>query len=149
MRFRRNEILPAGSPAPPIEGLTAKGPLLVVFFKITCPVCQFTLPFLNRIHRAGTLPVFGISQNDDADTREFVHEFGIEYPMVLDPEGADFPASNAYGIASVPSLFLIGQDGKIERSAEGWSRKEMEWLGVRAGATVVRQDENVPEWKAG
>lgn len=149
MRFRRNEILPAGSPAPPIEGLTAKGPLLVVFFKITCPVCQFTLPFLNRIHRAGTLPIFGISQNDDADTHEFVHEFGIEYPVLLDPESADFPASNAYGIASVPSLFLIGQDGKIERAAEGWSRKEMVWLGARAGATVVRQDENVPEWKAG
>ena len=108
MRFRRNEILPAGSPAPAIEGLTAKGPLLVVFFKITCPVCQFTLPFLNRIHQAGTLPVFGISQNDDADTREFVQEFGIEYPVLLDPEDADFPASNAYGISSVPTLFLIG-----------------------------------------
>ncbi len=149
MPFRRIEILPAGSPAPAIGGLTAKGPLLVVFFKITCPVCQFTLPFLNRIHQAGTLPVYGISQNDDADTREFTQEFGIEYAVLLDPEDADFPASNAYGISSVPSLFLIGQDGRIERAMEGWSRRDMEWLGARSRATVVRQDENVPEWKAG
>jgi peroxiredoxin len=149
MPFRRVEILPAGSPAPAIEGLTAKRPLLVVFFKITCPVCQFTLPFLNRIHQAGTLPVFGISQNGDADTREFTQEFGIEYPVLLDPEDADFPASNAYGISSVPSLFLIGQDGKIERAMEGWSRKEMVWLGSRSSTMVVRQGENVPEWKAG
>ncbi|MDR3702410.1 MAG: TlpA disulfide reductase family protein [Candidatus Sulfopaludibacter sp.] len=149
MPFRQNEILAAGSRAPAIEGLAASGPVLVVFFKITCPVCQFTLPFLNRIQQAGTLPVFGISQNGAADTREFVEEFSVEYPVLLDPEDANFPAGNAYGISTVPSLFLIGQDGKIERAIEGWSRKEMEWLGARSGATVIRQGENVPEWKAG
>ncbi len=143
MAARQNSIIAEGTPAPPIPGLTVNGPLLVVFFKVTCPVCQLTLPFLNRIHTAGTLPVYGISQDDDADTREFNQEFGIEFPVLLDSEDAGYPASNAYGISSVPSQFLIGEDGKIARVIEGWSRKEMQGLGV------LRPGDNVPEWKAG
>jgi peroxiredoxin len=149
MAAKQNRILQEGARAPEVQGLGIKGPVLLVFFKITCPVCQFTLPFLNRIHRAGTLPVYGISQNDAADTREFNQEFGIEFPVVLDSEDAGYPASNAYGISSVPSLFLVEPDGKIGRVIEGWSRKEMEWLGGCAGAAVIRQGDNVPEWKAG
>jgi len=149
MPFRQKKILTAGTTAPEIKGLQADGPVLVVFFKITCPVCQLTLPYLNRVHRAGTLPVYGISQNDDAGTREFNQEFGIEFLVLLDSEDDDFPASNAYGISSVPSMFLIEPDGKIGRVIEGWNRKEMEWLGARTAATVIRQGDNVPEWKAG
>ncbi len=147
MAYRQYDILPAGAIAPEIAGVTRTGELLVVFFKITCPVCQFALPFLNRIHPA--LPVVGVSQNDEADTQEFVEEFGIQFPIVLDPEKDDFPASNAYGISSVPSLFLIEADGRLGRVVEGWRRREMEWLGGRTGAEVILQGENVPEWKAG
>jgi len=35
--------------------LLAGGPVLLAFFKIGCPVCQMTFPFLERIHAAGTL----------------------------------------------------------------------------------------------
>ena len=141
------DILPAGKRAPAIAGLQQDRPVLVVFFKITCPICQLTLPFFNRVREL--LPVVGISQNSDADTREFIEEFGIQYPVLLDPEEGDFPASNDYGISSVPSIFLIEADGKIGRSWEGWSKREMGWLGTHIGAEVVRQGENVPEWKAG
>ena len=143
------ELLAAGKKAPTIAGLETSGPLLVVFFKITCPVCQLTLPFLNRIHEAGALPIFGISQNDDADTQEFIQDFHIQFPVLFDREEDDFPASNAYGISSVPSLFLIDADGKIGRSSEGWSRREMEWLGARTSVQIIRPGEKVPDWKAG
>ena len=161
MAARQNKILSAGASAPDfrlerLEGghatlaeLTASGAVLLAFFKITCPVCQFTLPFLNRVHGAGTLPVYGIAQNEPADTREFIQEFGIEFPVLLDREDAGYPASNDYGISSVPSLFLVEPGGKVERVIEGWSRKEMQWLGARSQAAVLRQDESVPEWKAG
>ncbi len=143
------ELLPAGKKAPQIAGLEAHGPVLAVFFKITCPVCQLTLPFLNRIHQAGALSVTGISQNDDADTQEFIQDFHIQFPVLFDREEEDFPASNAYGISTVPSLFLIEADGRIGRSFEGWSRKEMEWLGARTSVEIIRPGEKVPDWKAG
>jgi peroxiredoxin len=143
MAFRQHKILQEGAPAPEIDGLPPERPLLVVFFKITCPVCQLTLPFLNRLHRTGSLPVVGISQNEPDDTSEFNEEFGIEFPVVFDREGDNFLASNAYGINSVPSMFLLEAGGKIGRVIEGWSKREMSRLGV------LRQEDHVPEWKAG
>src|SRR3989442_9019397 len=29
----------------------ARGPVVAAFFKISCPVCQFTFPFLERLYR--------------------------------------------------------------------------------------------------
>ncbi len=156
---RHSEPLGIGSPIPDLrlpslEGgdqslatLTA-GRVLLVFFKISCPVCQFTLPYVERIHAAGTLPVYAISQNDAEDTREFNREFQLSLPALLDREEAGFPAGNAFHISSVPTLFLAA-GGAVSRVLEGWSRKEMEWLGEQAGIRLFRPGDYVPEWKAG
>jgi hypothetical protein len=58
-------------------------------------------------------------------------------------------ASNAYGISSVPGLFLVEPDGTISRVLEGWSKMDMEALGAAAGMTLFRPDDSVPVWKAG
>jgi peroxiredoxin len=132
-----------------LSELLTNGPILLAFFKVTCPICQLTFPFLDRIHNPSVLPVYGISQNCEEDTLEFNRHFGVSFPTLLDREEDDFPASNAYGISSVPTLFLIEPDGTIARATEGWRRKEIEWLGGRAGVAPIRPDEKVPEWKAG
>ena len=149
MALRKSQILEAGALAPAIHGLREDGEVLVVFFKITCPVCQLTLPFLNRIHRAGTLPVYAISQDDAEDSRQFNRELGLTLPTLLDTGRSGYPASNAFGISSVPTAFLIERDGRISRVIEGWSKREIEWLGGLAGVEAFRQGDNVPEWKAG
>ncbi len=132
-----------------IQEIVDGGPVLLVFFKDTCPVCQFTLPYLERIHAPGVLPVYGVSQNDARTTRAFNTRFRLTFPTLLDPEKKGFPASNAFGISTVPTLFLVEREGVISRVTEGWSRKEMEWLGGKAGVAPFRQGDNVPEWKAG
>ena len=131
-----------------LQNLISTGPVLLAFFKISCPVCQFTLPYLERLHQGG-YRVYGISQDNAEDTREFHSEFGVTFPTLLDDEEADFPASNAYGISHVPTLFLVEPDGTIARVIEGWNRQDMEWLGTQAGVRVIRAGENVPAWKAG
>src|SRR5580658_9844628 len=78
------EMLGGGSTT--LREILAGGPALLAFFKISCPVCQMTFPFLERIHRAGAVRIFGISQNDAADTREFNQEFGVTFPTLLDSE---------------------------------------------------------------
>jgi len=132
-----------------LQEILANGPALIAFFKTTCPVCQLTFPYLERIHQGGTLPVYGISQDDAEDTREFNREFGIAFPTLLDSGRSGYPASNAFGIFSVPTAFLIERDGGISRVIEGWSKREIESLGGLAGVEVFRQGDNVPEWKAG
>src|SRR5579885_624070 len=62
------------------------GPALLAFYKISCPVCQLTLPFLNRI-AAGPLPVIAISQDDENGTAKFQEKFQITLPTLLDREG--------------------------------------------------------------
>jgi peroxiredoxin len=123
--------------------LTAQGPALLAFFKISCPVCQLTLPFLERVHQAGAMAVYGISQDDAADTRGFAQRHGITFPMLLDSERTGYAVSNAYGISNVPTMFAIARDGSIEQVMLGWRKQEMAALGA------VGPDERVPEWKAG
>jgi peroxiredoxin len=108
-----------------------------------------TFPFLERIHAAGAVRIFGISQNDAADTREFNQEFGVTFPTLLDSEDDGFPASKDYGISSVPTMFLVEPDGTIAHTIEGWQKKEMESLAAPRIATLFRPGDYVPEWKAG
>ena len=164
---RRRELLDTGNRAPDfslrrlvdgqageevsLAGLLAKGPAVLVFFKISCPVCQMTLPFLERIHTAAgaALPIYGISQNDARDTRDFARHYGLTFPLLLDDEDSDFVVSNAFGISSVPTLFVVEMDGAISTAAEGWSRRDIAALGERAGTNPLRPSDNVPELKAG
>jgi len=131
-----------------LRDIVAGGPALLAFFKISCPVCQLTLPFLERIHNPGRLPVYGISQNDAEDTAGFNREFRITFPTLLDPEDS-FPASNAYGITNVPTLFLVETDGSISQAVSGWSRRDIQSLAGKAGVNPFREGESLPEWKAG
>src|SRR5260370_40812364 len=92
---RTRKLVAAGSHAPDfrlprldggemtLQELVSNGPVLLAFFKISCPVCQCTFPFVERLHGAGALPVYGISQNDAEDTREFHREFGVTFPTLL------------------------------------------------------------------
>jgi peroxiredoxin len=125
--------------------LAHAGPVLLAFFKVTCPVCQMTLPFLERMSTA--LRVFGISQDDARATREFHREFGVGLPALLDADG--YPASNAYEITHVPTMFLVERDGTISWTLSGFSRSELDALGRRFGIALFRPGERVPEWKAG
>jgi peroxiredoxin len=159
--WRQNQMLRAGEKAPDfrleslsgqVETLASLGAgkqLFLVFFKVTCPTCQFTLPYLERLHQAVSTPMVSISQDDAESTREFNAEFEITIPAVLDSEDDNFPASNAYHITNVPSMFLIGPDGVISWSLDGFHRGDLVELGRRLGADMFRPTDYVPEWKAG
>jgi peroxiredoxin len=143
----RLELLSGGHST--LAEILTGGPVLLAFFKISCPVCQMTFPFLERIYATGRLHIFGISQNDAADTREFNEEFGVTFPTLLDSEDAGFPASNDYGISSVPTMFLVDPGGAITQVMEGWRKRDIEGLAAPAAAGLFRLGEYVPEWKAG
>jgi len=161
--------LTAGTPAPQINLSSTRGkklslaealergPVVTAFFKISCPVCQFTLPYLERIYQAypgSRVAIVGVSQDEHHFTDELAREYGITFPLLLDP--ADhYPVSNAYGITNVPSIFLIN-DGAVKLSIVGWDKRDMERLNAevaRASGVPVqplfRKGEDVPTSKAG
>jgi peroxiredoxin len=158
---RKKGLVAAGVQAPPfrlrgldtparsLDDILARGPVLLAFYKIGCPVCQLTAPYLERLAANDTLQVVGISQDDADATRGFVERFGLTLPMLLDSAGEDYPASNAYGITSVPSLFLVEPDGRIARAFHGFSKRDFEEIGARVGVSPFGAEDHVPEWKAG
>jgi peroxiredoxin len=158
---RKKVSLEAGGPAPSfklknldgatqsLEEILAKGPALFAFFKVSCPVCQLALPYLERLAGSPSLQIVAISQDDESATTGFRQRFGITVPTLLDQSKEGYPASNAYGITSVPSLFLVEKTGEIAFASPGFAKRDFESLGQRAGIQPFRPDENVPEWKAG
>ena len=136
----------------------ARGPVVVAFFKISCPVCQYTFPFLERVYKAygnHNLTIAGVSQNDQKDTAAFLKEYGVTFPVLLD-DTSRYPVSNAYGLTNVPTMFWIAQDREIEISSVGWERKEIEEMSRRAAEItrvgpkpVFRPNEEVPDFRAG
>ena len=136
-----------------------RGPVLVAFFKVSCPVCQFTFPYLERMYKAygnnGKVTLVGVSQDNAKDTEAFKRGFGVTFPILLD-DIAKYPASNAYKLTNVPSIFLVSPEGGIDTSIVGWSKKEMEELGRTlaevSGALpvpIVQAGEKIPDYKPG
>jgi peroxiredoxin len=162
--------LPAGSKAPDIslpaldggkfslqEALN-KGPVLVAFFKVSCPVCQYTFPYLERLYKSQgdkKVTIVGVSQNDQRETAAFLKEYGVSFRTLLeDPNG--YAVSNAYGLTNVPTLFLIGQDGQIEISSVGWVKQDVEDINRKLADVqqtplvgIFKPGEEVRDFRAG
>jgi peroxiredoxin len=140
-----------------LDALLGRGPAVLAFFKISCPVCQFTLPFLQRISErfAGKgVSVVGISQDDARSTKEFNEEYGVAFTTLLD--GPGYPASNAYGLTNVPTIFLVAPDGTVKVSCMGFDKGALERITHElaqhekaAAAPLFRPDEVVPAYKPG
>ena len=141
-----------------LQDALAHGPVLAVFFKISCPVCQYALPFYERIYKAygsQKLTIVGVSQNEKSDTAEFNKRYGITFPVLLD-DTKKFPVSNAYGLTTVPTAFWIAQDGEIEISSVSWMRQEFEQIARKAAETtgaspkpLFQPSEQIADFRAG
>lgn len=135
-----------------------RGAVVLAFFKVSCPTCQYAFPFLERLHKAyrnSGVTLVGISQNNAQETAAFIKDFAITFPMLLDETGK-YPVSNAYGLTNVPTLFWIAQDGEIEVSSVGWVKADFERInrklaesGKSTPATVFKPGEDVRDFRAG
>jgi peroxiredoxin len=114
---------------------------------------------LERIFKAygssGKFMLAGVSQDGASDTKAFNREFVITFPTLLDDKGK-YPASNAYGLTNVPTIFLISPEGEIEASIVGWSKPDMEQLNQKLArisglppAQIFAPGERIPEYKPG
>ncbi|MFI5059098.1 MAG: peroxiredoxin family protein [Candidatus Acidiferrales bacterium] len=137
--------------------LLERGPVVAAFFKISCPVCQFTFPFLERLYKRygeDGVTFVGISQDDAQSTKEFATEYGVTFPMAPDEKG--YSVSTAYGLTNVPTIFLIEGDGTVRVSSNGFDKKDFETIARElaerrkiAPAALFRPEENVPANKPG
>jgi len=136
----------------------SRGPIILAFFKVSCPTCQYAFPFLERLEQAyghAGPRIIGVSQNPPRETADFTKEFGVSFPVLLDDTNS-YPVSNAYGLTNVPSIFWIAQDGEIEISSVGWLKADFEKINRKMAearniptAAVFKPQEDVRDFRAG
>lgn len=98
--------------------------LLVQFFATWCSPCREAIPViikLNKKYGKQGLQVLGLSIDDGGDrlVKAFVAEKRISYPVAL----ADDGLQSAYGVRSVPTLFLINRKGQVIEKFMGMSEE--------------------------
>jgi peroxiredoxin len=116
-----------GAEAPAYGGATLAGDslsladlrgqvVLLNLWATWCAPCRHETPFLEALfkERKGQgLTIVGVSM-DTGDARnqvvEFVQEFGVTYPILLDPQ---MRGMDAYRVLGLPASFLIDRDGVL------------------------------------
>jgi peroxiredoxin len=136
-----------------------QGPLLAVFIKTTCPVCDLAMPYLNRLteaYGAQGWQIWVISQDDQQTSRRYAQSFGATFPLVVDDPADGWTVSHAYDPPATPTLFLIGADGQVEFSGQGFSKADLNGVSERiAGhlgvqpAVVAERDDGNPDLRPG
>ena len=134
-----------------------RGPVLLAFFKVACPTCQYTFPFLERLHGQLQEPgaqIWGVVQDKAQDGARFAATYGVTFPILVDD--APYKVSRAYGLTHVPSLFLIKPDGAIEMYSDGFSKadllamhKSLAGLVSATPPALFLPTEKIPEFKPG
>jgi peroxiredoxin len=141
-----------------LEETLARGPIMLAFYKKSCPVCQYAFPLYERLFRAYEnqgVTLVGVSQNPKKETEAFARSFGVTFPILLDDTNT-YPVSNAYGLTNVPTVFWIGTNGKIEIASVGWSRKDYEAIGAKMAearsippSLLIQPQEKIDDFRFG
>lgn len=141
-----------------LQDALSRGPVLTVFFKISCPTCQYALPYFERLYKAyggKQVTIVGVSQNEKRDTAQFMKNSGITFPVLLDDTKA-FPVSNGYRLTNVPTAFWISEEGTIEIASVGWVRQEFDEMAQKAASAtgdtpkpVFQATEQIADFRAG
>lgn len=124
------ELLKPGTPAPDFQlntpdGKTlkfsefAKGKYVVIdFWASWCPDCRKDLPEIIRLYdmfnRYG-VEFLGVSFDTDKEKwKNYIAQEGVPYPQVSELKRMNqSEVAKAYGVRWIPSIYLIGPDGKV------------------------------------
>ncbi|MCI0530674.1 MAG: TlpA family protein disulfide reductase [candidate division Zixibacteria bacterium] len=146
-----------GKPVPLKEVLQKSPATLLVFYKDTCPTCQFTLPYIEKIYKSYKdkgLAVVGIEQDDAQRAGAFSKQYGLTFPALIDQN--NYKVSYAYGIDTVPTMILVEKDVKVSAVSVGFVKDELAALSKQISTLlgaepteIFKPGEYVPAIKPG
>src|SRR5260221_5067564 len=62
-----------------------RGPVVLAFFKVSCPVCKFTFPFLERVFKSyggSDVTFLSVSQDNASASLHFANEFRVHFHIL-------------------------------------------------------------------
>ena len=107
---------------------------VLVFFKVTCPVCKMVAPKVTALAEGG-VPVTAVGEDPPAALARYAAEQNQQVPTVSEP--SPYPVSDAYGVSTVPSLFVVEPDGTVSDAVGGWDRERWNAVAESFGAPPV------------
>jgi len=126
--------LPDADTGEPVADPWRAGRSVIVFFKVTCPVCQMVAPKVTALAEGG-VPVVAVGEDPPAALQRYAREHGQRVPTVS--EAAPYRVSVAFDISTVPSLFVVEPDGIISEAVGGWDRDRWNAVAASFGAPAV------------
>jgi thiol-disulfide isomerase/thioredoxin len=113
-----------------LSEVLADGPVILDFWATWCKPCNKALPKLQKLadKYEGRVQVITISIDDPRSRAKIaptVRSMGVQLPVLLD---GDKTVASLYRVASVPSTFLIAQDGRIAAVHSGYRDGEIRVL---------------------
>ena len=95
--------------------------VILNFWATWCVPCRVEMPAfenLYRRYRSEGLTVLAVSldKNSDAKVRDFVEEYKLSFPILMDTEGK---AEKLYPTVSIPFTFVIDQEGRVVARVDG------------------------------
>lgn len=111
-------------------------------------------PPLSTLGAAFPGAVLGVGQDPQPTLDDFAAELDWSFPQV--PDLAPYEVSDAYGIASAPTVVVIDAEGRVADVVESWDREGMNaaaaTLAGLLGAetpTLSTPDDGLPDFKPG
>ena len=134
-----------------LETAWAQGDALILLGHRNCKTTRQTLPYVDRLYRrkGQDATVLAVLQDDRETASTLIREQGFELPVLL--EADPYPLAAALRLAVVPTLFLVGRGGNIEKAVEAFNRAELEAFAARLGVEgpLFVPEDNAPAFKPG
>ena len=78
----------------------------------------------------------------------------MKFPTLVD--GSGYPVSNAYGLTTVPTVFLVAPEGVVKVNCMGFDKSALEQIAAElaqheriSASPLFRPDEVIPAYKPG
>jgi hypothetical protein len=134
------------------HSLPQEQPSMICFVKEDCDTCNTAAPVLEAFHKAygDTVPILLIAQSGDANAL-YAKRHGLTLP-VLDDRSCK--TAFDWDIESVPSVFWIDENGKIQSQFEGFIREDWEKLSADINTKIALPAAQIdwaslPKWRPG
>jgi thiol-disulfide isomerase/thioredoxin len=149
MREEMHALTPMspGEPMPPVAGAFLEGGraalpegdtegevVLLDFWATWCPPCVKSMPLMERLHaeyEADGLRLIAVNtesgQGQARTARDFLQKHRIDVPVLLD----DGRVQQAFKVTNLPTLYLVGRDGRIRNV----------WVGTTSERVLRREIE--------